>query len=55
MKTGRRRLLVLVAAVILLAVRAGSAEPLVNGAEPLRVVTFNLFHGGPASGLMGDG
>ena len=23
--------------------------------RPLRVVTFNLFHGGPASGLFGDG
>jgi hypothetical protein len=24
-------------------------------ARPLRVVTFNLFHGGPSSGLFGDG
>jgi endonuclease/exonuclease/phosphatase family metal-dependent hydrolase len=24
------------------------------GAEPVRVVTFNLFHGGPLSGLAGD-
>jgi endonuclease/exonuclease/phosphatase family metal-dependent hydrolase len=26
-----------------------------DATRPLRVVTFNLFHGGPASGLVGDG
>ena len=25
------------------------------GAEPIRVVTFNLFHGGPVAGVTGDG
>ena len=45
-----------VAAVgILLTASSGSAEPPETPAEPLRVVTFNLFHGGPASGLVGDG
>ena len=38
----------------MLAVAAPSSEAR-EAAPPLRVVTFNLFHGGPASGLIGDG
>jgi endonuclease/exonuclease/phosphatase family metal-dependent hydrolase len=32
-----------------------AAATTVDTARPLRVVTFNMFHGGPASGLFGDG
>src|SRR2546425_3178407 len=45
----------LIAAVLLLAVLPGGAAA---GDEPvpaLRVVTFNLLHGGPSSGWRGDG
>jgi endonuclease/exonuclease/phosphatase family metal-dependent hydrolase len=33
----------------------GLATSAVESPRPLRVVTFNLFHGGPSSGLFGDG
>jgi endonuclease/exonuclease/phosphatase family metal-dependent hydrolase len=46
-----RSALVLLLAVALLALPAAAAEP----PRPLRVVTFNLFHGGASSGLLGDG
>ena len=32
-----------------------SAASAADGGRPLRVVTFNMFHGGPSSGLLGDG
>jgi hypothetical protein len=44
----RRRLAVLVAALLALPVGAGAAE------RPLRIVTFNVLHGGPWSGWTGD-
>ena len=37
-----------IGAILLLAATSSA------GAEPVRVVTFNLFHGGPLSGLAGD-
>lgn len=46
---------VLAAAGVLLTTSPGSAEPRQASAEHVRVVTFNLFHGGPASGLLGNG
>jgi endonuclease/exonuclease/phosphatase family metal-dependent hydrolase len=46
---------VLAAAGVLLTTCAGFAEPREASAEHVRVITFNLFHGGPASGLLGNG
>jgi endonuclease/exonuclease/phosphatase family metal-dependent hydrolase len=46
---------ILAAVGIVLAASAGSAEPRQPPAEQVRVVTFNLFHGGAASGLVGNG
>jgi endonuclease/exonuclease/phosphatase family metal-dependent hydrolase len=43
-----RRVRIIAGLFVLLAIREVHAEP-------LRVVTFNLFHGGPTSGLAGDG
>lgn len=43
--------------VTIVALALALASPARGGAEtprPLRVVTFNLFHGGPSSGLTGD-
>ncbi|HEV8583784.1 MAG TPA: endonuclease/exonuclease/phosphatase family protein [Methylomirabilota bacterium] len=45
----------LVAAVCLLAALAGGRVAAAEPASTLRVVTFNLLHGGPASGWRGDG
>jgi len=44
------------AAALALVTTAAAAAPAraSDSARPLRVVTFNLFHGGPASGLTGD-
>jgi endonuclease/exonuclease/phosphatase family metal-dependent hydrolase len=42
-------------ALLLLLMPAASSAAPAEGARPLRVVTFNLLHGGPASGLRGDG
>jgi hypothetical protein len=44
------------AAALALVIAATAAAPAraSDSARPLRVVTFNLFHGGPASGLTGD-
>jgi endonuclease/exonuclease/phosphatase family metal-dependent hydrolase len=46
---------ILAALFVVLGVRAGSADPREAGAERVRAVTFNVFHGGPASGFIGDG
>ena len=46
---------VLAAAGVLLTTSTGRAEPREASAEHVRVITFNLFHGGPASGLLGNG
>jgi endonuclease/exonuclease/phosphatase family metal-dependent hydrolase len=51
-RPGRRRPGVLVRLVVGAAVMGLAATPAPAG--PLRVVTFNLYHGGPASGLWGD-
>lgn len=48
MSARARRGWVVLGALVLLPLHDASAES-------LRVVTFNLFHGGPASGLAGDG
>jgi hypothetical protein len=44
----------IIAAVLVVAVVLVARAPGVH-ADTLRVVSFNLFHGGPASGLFGDG
>src|SRR5437868_2150316 len=51
-KSALRRVTPLAVLVVAALVSAASAsEP----PRPLRVVTFNLFHGGASSGLVGDG
>ena len=42
-------------ALLLLLMPAASSAAPAEPARPLRVVTFNSLHGGPASGLRGDG
>jgi len=42
-------------ALLLLLMPAASSAAPAERARPVRVVTFNLLHGGPASGLRGDG
>jgi endonuclease/exonuclease/phosphatase family metal-dependent hydrolase len=49
------RAMALTALGILLAASVGFAEPHEPSGERVRAVTFNLFHGGAASGLVGDG
>ena len=41
--------------LVLLMVPASAVAAPAERARPLRVVTFNLLHGGPSSGLTGDG
>jgi endonuclease/exonuclease/phosphatase family metal-dependent hydrolase len=42
-------------ALLLVLAPAASVAAAAERARPLRVVTFNLLHGGPSSGLTGDG